>query len=37
MFVETHETKIPEQKEVLMQIKKEMSVKGVSNIKLNWL
>ncbi len=37
MYVETHETKIPGQKTALMNIKKEMAAKGVTNIKLNWL
>lgn len=37
MYVETHETKIPGQKESLNGIIKEMAAKGVKNIKLNWL
>ncbi len=37
MYVETHETKIPGQKEALNSIKKEMAEQGVTNIKLNWL
>jgi hypothetical protein len=37
MYVETHETKIPGQKEILNSIKKEMALQGVTNIKLDWL
>jgi FkbM family methyltransferase len=37
MYVETHETKIPGQREELEQIRKTMKEKGVENIKLNWL
>ena len=37
MYVETHETKIPGQKEILNSLKKEMALQGVTNIKLNWL
>jgi len=37
MYVETHETKIPEQKEQLRLIKQQMKEKQVNNIKLNWL
>jgi len=37
MYVETHETKIPGQKEQIEKIKQQMQVKGITNIKLNWL
>lgn len=37
MYVETHETKIPGQKEELEAIRATMQKKGVTNIKLNWL
>jgi len=37
MYVETHESKIPLQKKDLDVIRKEMILKGVKNIKLNWL
>jgi len=37
MYVETHETKIPEQKQQLTLIKEKMKELNVSNIKLNWL
>ena len=37
MFVETHETKIPGQQEILNGIKKELAAQGVTNIKLDWL
>jgi FkbM family methyltransferase len=37
MYVETHETKIPGQKEELEKIKEQMKQKGITNIKLNWI
>jgi hypothetical protein len=37
MFVETHETKIPGQKEEIEEIINMMRAKNVTNIKLNWL
>ncbi len=37
MYVETHETKIPGQKEELDKIRAAMQQKNISNIKLNWL
>jgi len=37
MYVETHETKIPGQKEELEKIKKELKRKEITNIKLNWI
>jgi FkbM family methyltransferase len=37
MYVETHETKIPGQKEELKKIKEQMKHKGITNIKLNWI
>lgn len=37
MYVETHETKIPSQQQDLAVIKEEMSRKGITNIKLNWI
>ena len=37
MYVETHETKIPGQREELIQIRQIMKEKKVTNIKLNWL
>jgi len=37
MYVETHETKIPEQKQQLALIKAKMKDLNVTNIKLNWL
>lgn len=37
MYVETHETKIPIQKQDLIAIKKAMKDKGIRNIKLNWI
>jgi hypothetical protein len=37
MYVETHETKIPEQKDDLERIKSQLKEKGISNIKLNWV
>lgn len=37
MYVETHETKIPSQKEELDLIKQQLKEKGIGNIKLNWI
>lgn len=37
MFVETHETKIPGQKDEVAAIRSLMELKNVNNIKLNWL
>ena len=37
MYVETHEGKIPGQKEILSLLKNNMNTKGIKNIKLNWL
>lgn len=37
MFVETHESKIPGQKEEISEIREIMNKKKVSNIRLNWL
>jgi len=37
MYVETHETKIPGQREELKKIKQIMRQQKVTNIKLNWL
>jgi hypothetical protein len=37
MYVETHETKIPGQKEDLEKIELLMKQKGIANIKLNWI
>jgi FkbM family methyltransferase len=37
MYVETHETKIPGQKEELQKIKEQLKQKGITNIKLNWI
>ena len=37
MYLETHQTKIPGQKEELKKIKEQMKQKGISNIKLNWI
>lgn len=37
MYVETHETKIPAQKKDLDQIKQQITEKGITNIKLNWV
>lgn len=37
MYVETHEGKIPGQKEILNLLKNKMNNKEIKNIKLNWL
>jgi len=37
MYVETHETKIPGQKEELAKIKTQLNQKKATNIKLNWI
>lgn len=37
MYVETHETKIPGQKEELQKTKEQLKQKGITNIKLNWI
>ena len=37
MYVETHETKIPGQKEKIEKIKQQIKLKVIDNIKLNWL
>lgn len=36
-FIETHESKIPGQKEQIQAIKQLMAKKGINNIKLNWI
>ena len=37
MYVETHETKIPGQKEEIDAIRALLKVRNITNIKLNWL
>jgi FkbM family methyltransferase len=37
MYVETHELKIPSQQSELKKIKTELKLKGIRNIKLNWI
>lgn len=37
MYVETHETKIPEHKEKWVRIREQLKSNGVTNIKLNWI
>jgi hypothetical protein len=37
MYAETHETKIPGQKTEIESIKQQIKVKGITNIRLNWL